>query len=80
MECWLASPSLEIIGENPDHWATLSSLLRASCVTGPRVHDARAAAIALRHAVTELWSVARDFSRFKGLRVVNPLMIGRAST
>ena len=42
-------------------------------ITGPKVHDARIAAICLQHGVTELWSADRDFSRFPALKVVNPL-------
>jgi predicted nucleic acid-binding protein len=42
-------------------------------IPGPVVHDARIAALCLDHRVNELWSADRDFSRFKGLRVRNPL-------
>lgn len=41
---------------------------------GPRVHDARIAAICLSHGVDELWTADRDFSRFPGLTVKNPLV------
>lgn len=40
---------------------------------GPKVHDARIMAIAQLHSVQELWPMDRDFSRFKGPRVLNPL-------
>jgi toxin-antitoxin system PIN domain toxin len=74
VEAWLKSPSLQVIGEAPDHWAELSFLLRDSHVVGPKVHDARVAAIIKGHGIVEIWSVDRDFSRFKGIRVVNPLL------
>jgi predicted nucleic acid-binding protein len=32
------------------------------------------AALCRQHGVRELWSADRDFSRFAGLTVVNPLM------
>ena len=41
--------------------------------TNVLVYDARVAALCLHHGVRELWSADRDFSRFPGLRVSNPL-------
>jgi predicted nucleic acid-binding protein len=38
------------------------------------VHDARVAALCLVHGVDALWSADRDFGRFPGLNVVNPLV------
>jgi predicted nucleic acid-binding protein len=43
-------------------------------MAGPRVHDARIAALCLSHAVRELWTADRDFSAFPALRVRNPLL------
>jgi hypothetical protein len=43
-------------------------------VQGPRIHDARIAAICLQNGVTELWSADRDLSRFRELKVLNPLV------
>jgi predicted nucleic acid-binding protein len=47
---------------------------RAARISGPRVHDARIAAICAQHGVRELWSADRDFGRFPGLNVRNPLV------
>jgi uncharacterized protein len=74
VDAWLASPSIVLLGEGPEHWATLSSLLRSSRVTGPRVHDARVAAICADHGVRELWTADRDFSSFPLINVRNPLV------
>ncbi len=41
---------------------------------GPRIHDARIAALCLEYGVNELLTADRDFSRFKGLRCRNPLI------
>jgi predicted nucleic acid-binding protein len=49
-------------------------LLDAGNVTGPKVHDARIAALCLLHEVTELWTADRDFSRFPNLKVRNPFV------
>ena len=71
VEYWLAMPAPVPLGETDTHWPTL---LRAGSVTGPRVHDARIAALCLQHAVAELWSADRDFSRFPSLKTRNPLV------
>ena len=66
---WMRSPSLELLSESPNHWRTLERLLRTSGVTGPRVHDAKIAAICLDRGVGELLTLDRDFERFAGLSV-----------
>jgi toxin-antitoxin system PIN domain toxin len=68
------SPSLRLLSETPEHYATLRSLLKASKIVGPKVHDARIAALCIEHGAETLLSADRDFSRFPSLRVVNPLI------
>ena len=46
----------------------------AGRVVGPQVHDARIAALCRLHGVRELWTADRDFTRFDGLVVRNPLI------
>ena len=70
----IESPTLVLLAESEQHWSDLSALLRTSRVTGGRVHDARIAALCRQHGVRELWSADRDFSRFPGFDVVNPLV------
>lgn len=67
------APGVQLLGEGLDHLAVLARLLEAGQVTGPRIHDARIAAICLSHGVEALWSADRDFTWFPALRVVNPL-------
>jgi toxin-antitoxin system PIN domain toxin len=74
VEAWLESPSLVLLGETPSYWKSLRPLLEDGQIDGPRVHDARVAAQCLLHGVSELWSADRDFSRFPGLKVANPLV------
>jgi predicted nucleic acid-binding protein len=62
------------LGETPGYWKSLKPLLLDGRIEGPRVHDARIAALCLLHGVDELWSADRDFSRFPGLKVRNPLV------
>ncbi|MBM3290388.1 MAG: PIN domain-containing protein [Candidatus Hydrogenedentes bacterium] len=71
---WMASPSLALIGEKSGYWDVLGKILEASQVRGPKVHDARIAAICRLHGVSELWSADRDFSRFPDVKLRNPLI------
>lgn len=75
VEAWMESPSLRLIGEDANYWPALRRLVIAGQISGPRIHDARVAAICRRWGVDELWSADRDFSRFSELRVVNPLSV-----
>jgi len=74
VDAWLEVPGLVLLAESDQHWTTLRALLATGRIAGPQVHDARVAALCQQHGVRELWSADRDFSRFPGLRVVNPLL------
>jgi toxin-antitoxin system PIN domain toxin len=74
VDAWLASPSLVLLSETSKHWASLRAMLIDAKVQGPKVHDARIAALCVQHGVRELWSADRDFSRFPQLAVRNPLI------
>ena len=74
VDAWMASPALVLLGEAPNHWATLRAQLLAGRVTGPKVHDARIAALCTSHGVAELWSADRDFGRFPEVATRNPLV------
>jgi len=70
------APSVHLLGEGVSHLDRLADLLASGAVVGPRIHDARVAAICLDHGVDALWSADRDFSWFPRLTVVNPLVAG----
>jgi len=74
VDAWLESPSLVLISESEGYWTELRTILQTGRVCGPQIHDARVAALCQQHGVTELWSADRDFSRFPGLVVRNPLV------
>ncbi|MGH9416769.1 MAG: type II toxin-antitoxin system VapC family toxin [Terriglobales bacterium] len=74
VDTWMESPSLRLLSEAPGHWGRLGELVAAGHLSGPKVHDARIAAICLEHGVEELWTADRDFSRMPALRVRNPLI------
>lgn len=71
---WMESPSLTLLGEGPGYADHLAEVLHTFRAGGARVHDARIASLCLYHGVRELWSADRDFSRFPGLKVRNPLV------
>ena len=74
-ETWMECPTFSFIGESEEvYFRYLKHSLEASQVKGTRIHDARIAAICLSHGVDELWSADRDFSRFPGLTIRNPLV------
>ena len=74
IEAWLSSPSLVVLCESARHWSTLKPPIQSGEIDGPKIHDARIAALCLQHGVRELWSADRDFSRFTGLAAVNALV------
>lgn len=74
VDYWMESPSLRLIGEGPGYWDHLKSLLAAGKVAGPLVHDTRVAAICRASGVSEIWAADRDYSRFPGVIVRNPLV------
>jgi hypothetical protein len=74
LEAWLESPSLVLLSEPEDYWQQLRPILQSGRVSGPQVHDARIAALCQQHGVNELWTIDRDFGRFPGLTVKNPLI------
>ena len=75
VEAWLESPTLVLLAESELHWPQLRDAMLTGKIAGPRVHDARIAALCVQHGVSELWSADRDFGRFPELAVVNPLVV-----
>jgi toxin-antitoxin system PIN domain toxin len=74
VEAWLESPSLVLLSESEHYWTVLRSMLQSGRIAGPHVHDARIAALCRNHGVGELWTADRDFGRFPGIQVRNPLV------
>ncbi len=71
---WFESPVVVLLAEEADYFTWLAETARKGGITGPRIHDARIAALCLLHGIDELWSADRDFSRFPDLAVRNPLL------
>jgi len=74
LESLLSSPQLQLLSESPGCFEKLCGLALAAKLSGPRIHDARIAALCLHHNVRELWTADRDFSAFSQLKVRNPLV------
>ena len=69
---WLAQPCAVIVQPGERHAALLRQLLSPLGTAANLVIDAHLAALAIEHGA-ELHSCDSDFSRFPGLRWVNPL-------
>ena len=74
IHAWEAAGNLNLIAESPGYLEKLEQLSRSANLTGPRIHDARIAALCLHHGVRELWTADRDFSLFPQLNTRNPLV------
>ena len=74
VEAWLEAPGVALLMEMEGYWAELRAMVEAGRVVGPQIHDARVASLCRLHGVEELWSADRDFSRFSGIKVRNPLV------
>jgi toxin-antitoxin system PIN domain toxin len=74
VEIWMESPTLRLLHESPTYWQELKDNFLRGKLSGAQVHDTRIHAICRAHAVKELWSADRDFSRLRGLPIVNPCL------
>lgn len=72
VEGWLTHPCATIVHPGERHLTLVRQLLRPLGTAGNLVADAHLAALAIEHGA-ELDSCDGDFSRFSGLRWVNPL-------
>src|ERR1051325_7083394 len=69
---WLDRPQTVLLTPGEKHWAIFRKLWESGRAHGPWVMDAHLAALALEHGAV-LASSDRDFSRFPGLKLINPL-------
>lgn len=73
VESWRTVVTVSFLHEEDGYFDLLAQIVRKARVSGPKIHDARIAALCMQHAVTELWTADRDFSRFADLKTRNPL-------
>jgi len=69
---WLERPMVTIPNPGERHWEILRALMTKGQAHGPLIMDAHLAALAIEHGGT-LATSDRDFTRFPGLRILNPL-------
>ena len=69
---WLTREPVAPLSPGPRHWQLLRQLLTSGQARGPLATDAHIAAHALEHGAV-VATHDRDFSRFEGLRLIDPL-------
>ena len=79
VESWLRRANVYLIGPTEAHWRILTEIVVAGGARGPLLMDAHLAALTMEHGGT-LATVDRDFSRFRGLRTVDPTETVRSPT
>ena len=72
VDAWLGQPCVVIVHPGDRHSSIVRHLLHPLGTAGNLVNDAHLAALAVEHGA-ELNSCDSDFSRFSGLRWINPL-------
>ncbi len=75
VESWLGQPCVTVINPTDRHAAVLRELLLPLGTAGNLTTDAHLAALAIEHGAL-LCSCDSDFSRFQGLRWIDPLQSG----
>ncbi len=69
---WLERPNVGVLQPTSRHWEVVADVARAGKARGPMLMDAHLAALAIEHGAT-LCTTDRDFARFKGLRLEDPV-------
>ena len=69
---WLELPPVRVLHPTEAHWGVLSTLLRGLGSAGNLTSDAHVAALAIEHGA-KICSADRDFLRFPGVELVDPL-------
>jgi toxin-antitoxin system PIN domain toxin len=72
VESWIAQPCATVVDPTERHAVVLRELLAPLGTAGNLTSDAHLAALAIEHGAT-LCSCDVDFSRFQGLRWIDPL-------
>jgi uncharacterized protein len=73
IEEWMQLPNIRLLSPGDRHWAILQKMILDGQVRGKMITDAQLAALTIEYGGV-LYTADRDFSRFPGLRWVNPLV------
>lgn len=71
---WQQGDNVYFLAEGEGYAKILRELSIKAKIVGPKIHDARVAALCMYHDVSELWSCDRDFSLFPKLKTANPMV------
>jgi uncharacterized protein len=74
LEFWMESPTIRLLSDSSHSWQQLKSSISSGSLKGGQVHDARIHAICQAYGVSEFWTADRDFSRMRGLTLINPCL------
>ena len=66
-------PHVQFIGEKAGFWGAYQPMLLARQARGNSVPDTLVAALLFNHGITTLYTKDKDFLRFEGLKVIDPL-------
>jgi hypothetical protein len=72
VENWLSAQNVRMLLPTERHAGIMKKVAADGQVSGPILMDAHLAALAIEHGAT-LATTDRDFRRFDGLKIVNPL-------
>jgi uncharacterized protein len=72
VESWLGSPVATVVHPSERHFDHIRNLLTPLGTAANLTNDAHLASLAIEHGA-DLYSSDNDFSRFEGVRWVNPL-------
>lgn len=73
VESLLERPHVRVLGELDGFWEVYRGVTGGLVVRGNLVPDAHLAALLLQNGVTTLWTHDRDFQKFEGIRVRDPI-------
>ena len=71
-ESWLTRPNVSVVEPGGRFWEIFCANVGEAQISGPLVTDTALAALALENGAV-LCSTDKDFRRFKGLRLLDPL-------
>jgi hypothetical protein len=72
VDLWLQQPNVRVLAPGDDYWLIFRQMLIEGQAIGDLVSDAQIAALTIEYGGV-LYTTDRDFTRFPGLRWVNPL-------
>jgi uncharacterized protein len=71
IDLWMEQPNVRPLSPGDRHWPILRRMIAGGQAHGPLMTDAQLAALTIEHGGV-LHTTDRDFTRFPGLRWINP--------